>query len=138
MIRKNILQLKIQSYKLYFTLYDLLRRFYIMLAALLGSLSSERILLYLAARREGYAREIARFYDTSVTPIQKQMEKLAAAGVLCSRDVGRTRLYTFEPRYPFNAELEALLHKALSFYPAKEQEALLLNRRRPRRPGKPL
>lgn len=109
-----------------------------MLAALLGSLSSERVLLYLAARREGYAREIARFYHTSVTPIQKQLEKLAAAGILCSRDVGRTRLYAFEPRYPFKAELTALLHKALSFYPVEAQEALLLNRRRPRRPGKPL
>jgi hypothetical protein len=109
-----------------------------MLAALLGSLSSERILLYLFARREGYAREIARFYYTSVTPIQKQLEKLAAAGVLCSRTLGRTRLYTFEPRYPFKKELEGLLHKALSFYPPEEQDALLLNRRRPRRSGKPL
>lgn len=109
-----------------------------MLASLLGSLSSERILLYLVARREGYAREIARFYQTSVTPIQKQLEKLARAGILCSRDAGRTRLYTFDPRYPFKAELEALLQKALSFYPPQDQEALLLNRRRPRRPGKPL
>jgi hypothetical protein len=109
-----------------------------MLASLLGSLSSERILLYLAARQEGYAREMSRFYQTSVTPIQKQLEKLAAAGILCSRVLGRTRLYTFDPRYPFKAELEALLHKALSFYPAPVQEALLLNRRRPRRPGKPL
>jgi len=109
-----------------------------MLAALFGSLSSERILLFLAARQEGYAREIARYYGTSVTPIQKQLEKLAAAGILFCRDVGRTRLYAFDPRCPFKAELEALLHKALTFYPAAEQEALLLNRRRPRRPGKPL
>ncbi len=109
-----------------------------MLEALLGSLSSERILLYLAARQEGYAREIARFFNTSVTPIQKQLERLAAAGILCSRDVGRTRLYSFDPRYPFKAELESLLHKVLTFYPAEEQEALQMNRRRPRRPGKPL
>jgi predicted transcriptional regulator len=109
-----------------------------MLTALLGSLSSERILLYLAARQEGYAREIARYFGASVTPIQKQLEKLAAAGILYCRDIGRTRLYAFDPRYPFKAELAALLHKALSFYPAQEQEALLMNRRRPRRPGKPL
>jgi predicted transcriptional regulator len=109
-----------------------------MLTALLGSLSSERILVYLFARREGYAREIARFYNTSVTPIQKQLEKLTAAGILYSRPVGRTRLYAFDPRYPFKQELEALLEKALSFYPRQEQETLLLNRRRPRRSGKPL
>jgi hypothetical protein len=110
----------------------------VMLAALLGSLSSERVLLYLFARGEGYAREIAGFYNTSVTPIQKQLERLAGAGILYSRPVGRTRLYAFEPRYPFKKELTELLNKALSFYPPKEQDALLLNRRRPRRSGKPL
>ncbi|MBI2330848.1 MAG: hypothetical protein HYU84_01485 [Chloroflexi bacterium] len=54
-----------------------------------------------------------------------------------SQGVGRTRLYTFNPRYPFLRELLALLEKALAFYPREEQERLLMNRRRPRRKGKP-
>jgi len=57
--------------------------------------------------------------------------------VLVSRKVGRTRLYTFNPRYPFRDELQALLEKALAFYPADIRERLLYNRRRPRRRGKP-
>ncbi|MBI3159044.1 MAG: winged helix-turn-helix transcriptional regulator [Chloroflexi bacterium] len=108
-----------------------------MLQPILGSISSERVLLYLFARREGYAREIARFYSAALDPIQKQLEKLEAGGVLASRSAGRTRLYTFDPRYPFMKELLALLEKALAFYPRKERERLLLNRRRPRRKGKP-
>lgn len=56
--------------------------------------------------------------------------------MLASRMVGRTRLYVFNPRYAFLAELKALLEKALSYYPAEEQEKLLMNRRRPRRRGK--
>jgi hypothetical protein len=55
-----------------------------------------------------------------------------------SRTAGRTRLYEFNPRYTFLKELKSLLEKALSFYPEEEREKLLMNRRRPRRRGKPL
>lgn len=109
-----------------------------MLASLFGSISAERVLLFLFARGEGYAREIARFFNTDLTPIQKKLANLEASGVLYSRFVGRTRLYSLNPRYPFKPEVENLLEKAITFYPQTEQEALLMNRRRPRRSGKPL
>ena len=35
-----------------------------MLVPILGSLSSERVLIFILTRREGYAREIARFFET--------------------------------------------------------------------------
>jgi len=109
-----------------------------MLEPLLGSTSCERVLIYILARTEGYAREIARFFETDLDPIQKQLEKLEVGGVLVSRKVGRTRLYQFNPRYPFLEELRGLLEKALSFYTEEERDQLLMNRRRPRRRGKPL
>jgi hypothetical protein len=109
-----------------------------MLASLLGSLSGQRVLLFLFARGEGYAREIARFYNTDLTPIQRGLEKFEANGMLYSRLVGKTRLFSFNPIYPFKPEIENLLKKALTFCPPKEREALLMNRRRPRRSGKPL
>jgi predicted transcriptional regulator len=109
-----------------------------MLETLLGSASSERVLIFLTARGEGYAREIARFFDTSLAPIQQQLEKLEFGGILVSRSAGRTRLYTLNSRYPFLAELKALLDKALTFYPEDLREDLIMNRRRPRRAEKPL
>jgi predicted transcriptional regulator len=109
-----------------------------MLEVILGSKSRERVLAFISARKEGYAREIARFYDTDLAPIQKQLDKLELAGILASRMVGRTRLYTFNPRYAFLKELQALLEKAVSFYTPEEREGLLMVRRRPRRRGKPL
>ena len=109
-----------------------------MLETLLGSISSERVLIFLSAKGEGYPRQIARFFQTDLDPIRKQLEKLETGGVLYSRMVGRTRLFAFNPRYPFRAELESLLLKALSFYPLEEQKELLMDRRRPRRRGKPL
>lgn len=109
-----------------------------MLEPLLGSTNRERVLSFLYARGEGYPREIARFFDTGLDPIQKQLEKLEAGGVLYSRVAGKTRLYALNPRYAFLPELKSLLEKALSFYPNNQREALLMNRRRPRRRGKPL
>jgi predicted transcriptional regulator len=109
-----------------------------MLEPLLGSKSRERVLVFLRARSEGYAREIARFFDTDVAQVQKQLDRLEFAGVLAGRAAGRTRLYMFNPRYPFSKELAALLDKALEFYPEEQRDALLMNRRRPRRRGKPL
>jgi len=109
-----------------------------MLEPLLGSRSRERVLIFLRAREEGYSREIAKFFDTDLAQIQKQVDRLEFGGVLAARPLGRTRLYAFDPRYPFLKELKALLDKALSFYPPDLQESLLLNRRRPRRRGKPL
>ncbi len=109
-----------------------------MIEVLLGSKNAERVLLYIVTRDEGYAREIASFYGTDLKPIQMQLDKFEKSGVLVSRAVGRTRPYVFNPRYPFLNELKALLEKALSFYPAKEQEELKMNRRRPRAKGKTL
>lgn len=107
------------------------------LEPLVGSENRERVLIFLKARGEGYAREIARFYDTDLFPIQDQLERLESGGVIVSRSVGRTVLYQFNPRYFLLNELEALLEKALYFYPKELREALLMNRRRPRRRGKP-
>ena len=109
-----------------------------MIESLLGSASSEKVLMFLTARGEGYAREIARFFATDLDPIQKQLTKLEAGGVLVSRAAGRTRQFCFNPRYPMIDELRALLEKTLQFYPDDVRERLVMNRRRPRRRGKPL
>ena len=109
-----------------------------MLEALFGSVNRERVLLFLYVRKEGYSREISRFFRTDLSQIQKQLERLEVGGVLYSRALGKTRVYRLNPRYPFRVQLEALLDKALSFYPAEERERLTMVRRRPRRRGKPL
>jgi len=109
-----------------------------MLEPILGSRSCERVLVFIFARKEGYAREIARFFDTDLDPIQKQLDKLELAGPLVSRTAGKTRLYQFNPRYAFLKELQSLLGKAISFYAPDERERLIMVRRRPRRKGKPL
>jgi predicted transcriptional regulator len=109
-----------------------------MLETILGSVVREKVLLFILARGNGYAREISGFFGISLNQVQKQMDGLEAGGALMSRSAGRTRIYEFNPRYPFLVELKNLLEKALSFYPEETRENLLMNRRRPRRKGKPL
>ena len=108
-----------------------------LLEPIVGATNRERVLIFLQARDKGYAREIARFFETDLSPIQDQLEKLEAGGVIVSQQVGRTVLYQFNPRYAFLIELRELLAKALSFYPDVLKERLFENRRRPRRKGKP-
>ena len=109
-----------------------------MLAPLLGSKGSENVLIFMVARDEGYAREISQFFGMDISTVQNQLDKLELGSILVSLTKGRTRIYTFNPRYPFLEELKQLLEKALSFYPEEEREKLVMNRRRPRRRGKVL
>jgi predicted transcriptional regulator len=109
-----------------------------MIEPLIGSKNRERVLLFLLAREEGYAREISRFYKTDLSQIQKQLERLEAGNIVYSKLIGKTRVYSMNPRYPFLEELTALLEKILSFYSVDEYEKLTHTRKRPRRKGKPL
>jgi hypothetical protein len=109
-----------------------------MLESIVGSRSSEQVFIFLTARENGYATEIAKFFDADLYAIQRQLERLEKSDVLVSKKVGRTRVYQFNPRYPFLHELKGLLTSVLNHYPEEIKEKLLMNRRRPRKKDKPL
>jgi DNA-binding transcriptional ArsR family regulator len=108
------------------------------LEGIFGNASAEKVLLYLEQFEEGYATAIARtFEDLSLNMAQRQLDRFERAGALVSTLKGRTRLYTWNPRYPFRSELRALLAEALERLPAEERKRYFAERRRPRRAGKP-
>src|SRR5690606_146685 len=109
-----------------------------MLGELIGSINKERALVYLVAREAGNAREVARFFDVPLNPIQKALEGRERAGGLASRVGGSTREYRLNPRYGMRDELRVLVERALSLYPERLRDELLIPRTRPRRKGKPL
>lgn len=110
-----------------------------MLEGVLGSLTAEQVLVFLTARGgKAYAKEIADLFGTRVSQVQRVLERLEREGVLVSNKIGRTRVYEWNPRFAFRLELEALMRRAIDLYPARAREALVMNRRRPRRAGKPL
>ncbi len=109
-----------------------------MLEQLFGNKSAEKVLLFLVHYGEGYARNISETFETSNFAIQKQLLKLEHAGILVSQLKGKTRVFTWNPRYPLLRELQALLKRALDLLPAEEERRYFRQRRRPRRSGKPL
>lgn len=109
-----------------------------MLEAVFGSEGAERILLYIAARGEGYAYGIAETLDMPVSNVQRHLERMERGGLLASSMIGRTRMYRFNPRFGFLPEVKTLLEKALARLPETMRAKLVMQRRRPRRAGKPL
>ena len=108
-----------------------------MLEAVFGNATAERVLFYLQVYEEGHASEIANTFEVSLSVIQKQLRRFEDGGVLVSRTVGRTRVFTWNPRYPFREPLRALLKRALEYVPESELRQYYRRRTRPRRSGKP-
>lgn len=110
-----------------------------MLDLLFGSKVKEQTLQYILSRGKAYSQEIADFWDNkSRTAVQKQLDALEKDGILVSFKYGKMRLYEFKPSYPLLPELIAMLEKARTFYKPEIKEALIMNRKRPRRKGKPI
>jgi len=55
--------------------------------SLFGSLSRERILTFIAAREQGYAREITEFWKCPDRPIKRELNRLESDGVLIASDL---------------------------------------------------
>ena len=111
-----------------------------MLEFLFSNKNVEKILIYLSLHGKTYAGEIARVFKTSLDPVQKTLKKLEEGGLLVSFLEGKTRVFQWNPRYPFLCEIQALANKAYEFIPERirETQYLTKRRKRPRKSGKPL
>jgi hypothetical protein len=108
------------------------------LEVLFGNRTTERIFLHLFQYGEIHARGIARDYESVVSPFVRQLDKLEDAGILVSREVGRARLYQFNPKSAYSTPLKKLIEIAYESIPLNEREKIFHTRRRPRRKGKPV
>ena len=109
----------------------------VMLEGLFGNRTVEKIFFALYAYGEGYPLGMAKLFGVPVNSIQQQLKRLENSGIVSSRLLGKIRLYTFNPRYPFLKELTSLIEKAYEFLPEQEKNAYYRVRTRPRRAGKP-
>ena len=109
-----------------------------MLNKLFGSITAEMIFYYMLTYKKGYARKISSVFNFSLNSVQKQLLKFEDAGIFVSFLEGRTRIFQWNPRYPFLSELQALLEKAYLYLPESEKSKYFKERTRPRRTGKPL
>jgi hypothetical protein len=109
-----------------------------MLEPVFGNITVEKILFALEVYGQSYPAGLAKLFGIPVNGIQQQLKRLEDGMVVVSLIVGRTRLYQFNPRYPFLKELKALIQRAMEYLPEKEIQKYYRNRTRPRRKGKRL
>ena len=109
------------------------------LEALFGGKAAARVLLFLENYGEGYARGIARTFDMPINEVQKQLWKFEQSGILVSRKIGTSRVYTWNPRDKALDGLRQLLRETLDWgIPESDIKRFYRERTRPRRGGKPI
>lgn len=109
-----------------------------MLEGVFGNKTAEKILLHIFHYGESHASGIARDFEMSLTTILQQLNRFEAAGVLVSKEAGRSRIYSFNPKSPLTKPVKELIELAYESIPLSERQKLFQTRRRPRRKGKPV
>lgn len=104
--------------------------------ALFGNRTRTALLMLVAVLEETYPAELARYLATSISSVQRSLDKLSDDGIISTRPLGVRRV-TLNPAYPAYQELRALLVRVADGYP--EYRRLQESRRiRPRRRTKEL
>lgn len=109
-----------------------------MLEPIFGTKTRELILQYILYFESGYAREMAKYLQLSLPSVQNQLNRFEEGGVMLSKMSGKTKVFFFNPRYAFLDELTSLLEKAREYYKPEVKSLFEMQRKRPRRPGKPI
>jgi len=109
-----------------------------MLEALFGNKSTEKILLHIFHYNESHASAIAKDFETALNPIVHQLNKLELAGILVSKEVGRSRMYKFNAKSPLAKPVKELIEVVYESISLEERQKMFASRRRPRQKGKPV
>lgn len=109
-----------------------------MLEKIFGNKSAAKILLHIYHYGETYPSAIAKDYNIALNPIKQQLKRFEDAGVLISRQVGRSRLYSFNPKNPYSDPVKKLVALEYENIPPQERQELFKALRKPRRKGKPV
>lgn len=108
----------------------------IMLDKLFGNETLAMIFLNLFHYDEVYSSLIEKNTGTGSRAVLNQLNKMEEAGILVSREVGRTRLYQFNPKSPFIKPIKEIINITYSNMSIKLKEKMFKERMRPRAKGK--
>jgi len=95
------------------------------------------VLLALVLLDESYPRELARLLERPPSGVLKALRTLELDGLVAGRNMGKTRVFRIDPRYPAARELTRYLLR-LTEPESELRERIAALRRRPRRTGKRL
>lgn len=111
-----------------------------LLETVFGNRTAAYVVAYIEQYGETYANQIARTFGMPASQVQKQLRRLEAGGLLVNKMQGRTRAYFWNPRAASVKWLRRVVGTEIAAFlesgdPLGEA---FLQRRRPRRDGKPL
>jgi DNA-binding HxlR family transcriptional regulator len=109
-----------------------------MLDKIFGTKTASYTLLHLFHYGELHARGLSRDIEISLSTVQKQLKKFEDSGVVVSKKIGNTRIFSFNKKSPLTKplmELVGIIHASMS---VDDKEILFKSRKRPRRAGKPV
>lgn len=109
-----------------------------MLETIFGSETVATILLNIYHYEAIHARAIARNMGKVHGGIVLQLDRLEAGGLLVSKEVGRTRVYSFNPKSPYTEPVKKIVQITYDALPVKVKDKLFQERTRPRAKGKPV
>ena len=109
-----------------------------MLEGIFGNKTAEKVLLHIFHYGESYASGIAADFGMAANPVIQQLNRFEEAGILISKENGRTRIYSFNPKSALSKPVKTLIEIAYEAIPLSERQSLFKTRRRPRRKGKPV
>jgi hypothetical protein len=109
-----------------------------MLEGIFGNKTAEKVLLHIFHYGESHGSAIASDFQMPLTPIIQQLNRFELAGVLISKEFGRSRVYSFNAKSPFMKPVKELIETVYESIPLKDRQILFQTRRRPRRKGKPV
>lgn len=107
-----------------------------MLDKLFGSETLAMIFLNLYHYGEIYSSQIEKNTGIGSRAVLNQLNKMEEAGIFVSREMGRTRLYQFNPKSPFIKPLREIIKITYSNLSIKMKEKMFQERIRPRAKGK--
>ena len=108
------------------------------LESIFGSRSAALALLFLQNYGEGHVSRIAQTFSVPPTGIKRQLLRFESRGLLVSREVVRSRVFTWNPNSSTAKNLRGFLEVELEMLPKEIQSKYFRQRQRPRRSGKPL
>lgn len=109
-----------------------------MLEGIFGNKTAEKVLLHIFHYGESHASAIAKDFEMALNPIIQQLNRFELSGVLISKEMGRSRIYSFNPKSPLLKPIKELIEIAYESISLSERQKIFKTRRRPRRKGKPV
>lgn len=109
-----------------------------MIETIFGNTTAAKIMLYLFHNGEAYASGIASDMGITKSQVIKQLNRFEEAGIFVSKEMGKIRVYTFNPKLGVTKKLKDLIQVFYDAIPLEQKEQMFSERRRPRRKGKPV